>query len=151
MLNHNIVLSDPIYIAYSFGLPDFNETLSTDIINDTYLRITRENDQLISKDQIKSNVFSTIRDFFDQNNNTLGAVLDFNQLSFDIFSSGGIRKIETVRRSTNYSVDKLNFMYWNPFHDTVDIKSINQNITLKYFQFPFYYKITNLINNIEVI
>lgn len=151
MLNHNIVISDPIYIAYSFGLPDFNETLTTDIINDTYLRITRENDQLISKDQIRSNVFSIIRDFFDQNNNTLGATLDFNQLSFDIFSSGGIRKIETVRRSTNYSVDKLNFMYWNPFHDTVDIKSINQNVTLKFFQFPFYYKITNLINNIEVI
>lgn len=151
MINHNIVISDPIYISFSLGLPEFNETLTTDIINDSYLKITRETDQLISKDQIKSNVFLVIKNFFDQINNNLGGTLDFNKLSFDIFSTGGIKKIETVRRSTGYSVDKLNFMYWNPFHDTIDIGTINQNKTLKFFQFPFYYKITNLINNIEVV
>lgn len=151
MINHNIVISDPIYLAFSLGLPDYNETLSTDIVNDTYLRITRQSDQLISKDQIKSNVFSVIKNFFDQNNNNLGGTLDFNKLSFDILNTGGIKKIETVRRTTNYSIDKLNFMYWNPFYETIDIGTINQNRTLKFFQFPFYYKITNLINNIEVI
>jgi hypothetical protein len=151
MINHNIVISDPIYIAFSLGLPNFNETLTTDIINDSYLRITRETDQLISKDKIKSNVFSVIKDFFAQNNNKLGETLDFNKLSFDIFNTGGIKKIETVRRTTNYAVDKLNFMYWNPFHDMVDIGSINQNKTLKFFQFPFYYKVSDLINNIEVV
>jgi hypothetical protein len=151
MINHNIVISDPIYIAFSLGLPDSNETLSTDIVNDTYLRITRQSDQLISKEQIKSNVFSVIKDFFDQTNNSLGATLDFNKLSFDILNTGGIKKIETVRRTTNYSIDKLNFMYWNPFYEAIDISTINQNRTLKFFQFPFYYKITNLINNIEVI
>lgn len=151
MINHNIVISDPIYISFSLGLPEFNETLTTDIINDSYLKITRETDQLISKDQIKSNVFLVIKNFFDQINNNLGGTLDFNKLSFDIFSTGGIKKIETVRRTTGYSVDKLNFMYWNPFHDTIDIGTINQNKTLKFFQFPFYYKITNLINNIEVV
>jgi hypothetical protein len=151
MINHNIVISDPIYIAFSLGLPSFNETLTTDIVNDTYLKITRQSDQLISKDQIKSNVFLIIKNFFDQNNNNLGGLLDFNKLSFDILNTGGIKKIETVRRSTEYSVDKLNFMYWNPFHDAVDIGTINQNLALKYFQFPFYYKITNLINNIEVV
>ncbi len=151
VLTNNIVVSDPIYIAFSIGLADFNETLNVDIRRDTKLRITRKTDIVISKEQIKSNIFDIVKNFFSQEKNELGGTLDFNKLSFDILNVDGVKKIETYRTDTGYSVNKLNFIYWNPHYSDIDINTISQNLTLNFFQFPFYYEITNLINNIEVI
>ena len=151
MITSNIVVSDPTYIAFSLGLLDFGENLDKDVRLSTVLRITRKSDLVISRDQIKYNVFNIIKNFFDQANNNLGQTLDISKLSFDILNIDGVKKIETVRTDTGYTVNKLNFIYWNPYYENVDIGIISQNISMKYFQFPFYYEITNLINSIEVL
>jgi hypothetical protein len=151
MMTNNVVVCDPSYIAFSIGLLDFGETLTPDIRKSTILRVTRKTDIVISKEQIKSNIFDIVKNFFLQENNELGATLDFNKLSFDLLNVDGVKKIETVRSDTGYSVNKLNFIYWNPYYEDVDISSISQNLTLSFFKFPYYYELTNLINSIEVL
>ena len=151
MITNNIVICDPTYMAFSIGLLDFDETLTPDIRKSTIIRVTRKTDVVISKEQIKSNIFDIIKTFFSQENNELGATLDFNKLSFDLLNVDGVKKIETVRSDTGYTVNKLNFIYWNPYYEEVDINSISQNLTLNFFKFPYYYELTNLINSIEVL
>ena len=153
MVNQNIVISDPVYMAFDFGLPLLGEVITPSIKDETYFRITRNENQLISKDQIKGLVFNIIKDFFAQTNNSLEQKLDLTTLSFDILNVNGIKTIETVRKSGNneYKTPKMSFVYWNPFYNNVNINSTAQNMNLKFYEFPFFYQISNLINKIEVI
>jgi hypothetical protein len=154
MVNQNVVVSDPIYLAFDIGLPITSEIdISVDIRNQTKIRITRDPNQIISKEQIKSLVASYILDFFVQSNNELGKFIDLSQLSFDILNLTGVKNLETVRivDSIEYKVSKLNFIYWNPLYTSSPVVSLGQNKTLKFFEFPFFYEISNLINKIEVI
>lgn len=154
MLNQNVVISDPVYVAFDFGLTYSGETATTDIRNDTILRITRSTEQVISKEQIKSSVNTLIKNFFSQSNNNLQQFLDFNQLSFDILSINGVKNLETVRGSgttSEFKVAKMNFLYWNPLYPDANVQTTSQNINLKFFEFPFLYEVSNLINKIEIV
>ena len=153
LVNQNIVVCDPIYLAFDFGLPLLGETVIPSIKDSTILRITRKPNEIISKDQIKGSVFLLIKEFFAQANNELGQSLDFSDLSYSILSINGIKSIETIRTvdGTEYKTPKLSFIYWNPFYTNADINATAQNMNLKFFQFPFFYQISNLINKIEVI
>lgn len=153
MLNHNVVVSDPIYLAFDIGLPILGETVTSSIRDETIIRITRSSDQIISKEQIRSNVFNYIKNFFDQQNNKLGQFLDMSQLSFNILNLNGVKSLETIRYNNNveFKTSKINFIYWNPLYTKSTVNTISQNITLKFFEFPFFYQISNLINKIEVI
>jgi len=154
MVNQNIVINDPVYLAFDIGLPLLSElNFTSDIRDETKIRITRSTDQIISKEQIKSSVFNYIKNFFSQSNNNLGQFLDLAQLSFDILNLNGVKALETVRTNNNieYKTSKLNFVYWNPLYPESTVESLAQNTALKYFQFPFFYKISNLINKIEVV
>lgn len=153
MINHNIVINDPIYLAFELGLPITNEELTTSIKDETKLRITRNTNDIISKEQIKNEAFRIIKSFFSQDSNELGEILDFNKLSFDILNINGVKKVETIRTNNNieYKSNKLNFIYWNPLYPTFKVDYTAQNLNLESFQFPYFYQITNLINKIEVI
>jgi len=153
MVNQNIVICDPVYIAFDFGLPLLGESIMPSIKDETYFRITRNENQLISKDQIKGLVFNIIKEFFSQTNNNLEQKLDLTTLSFDILNVNGIKSIETVRKSgnTEYKTPKMSFVYWNPFYNNANVNSTAQNMNLKFYEFPFFYQISNLINKIEVI
>jgi hypothetical protein len=129
------------------------EKLTSDIKDETKIRITRSQYDMISKEQIKSTVFNLIKEFFSQTNNKLGQVLNFSDLSLQILSINGVQSLETVRtvNSVEYKTTKLSFIYWNPLYSNYDVKITSQNITLDFFQFPFFYEITNLLDRIEVV
>ena len=153
MLNHNVVVNDPVYLAFDIGLPILGESVTSTIKDETIVRVTRNTTQMISKDQIKNSIYSLIKEFFLQSNNSLEQTLDLNELSFNILRIEGIKSLETVRISNGveYKTSKINFIYWNPLYSNTNVNSTSQNIKLKFFEFPFFYKITNLINKIEVI
>jgi hypothetical protein len=154
MTGHNPVINDPIYVGFDIGLPLLGEEYDSDIRDDTILRITRSTEQVISKEQIKSSVYALFVEFFLQENNSLEQFLDFNQLSFDILSLNGVKSIETIRNSgltDELKVSKLNFVYWNPLYPSANVQSTSQNINMKFFEFPFFYEISKLINKIEVV
>jgi hypothetical protein len=153
MLTNNVVIRDPIYIGFNIGLNIEGEEFTSDIKDETKIRITRSQYDLISKEQIKSTVFKLIEEFFAQENNKLGQVLNFSDLSFQILSINGVQSVETVRTVNNveYKTPKLSFIYWNPLYPKYDVNITSQNITLEFFQFPFFYEITDLLNRIEIV
>lgn len=153
MISHNIVISDPVYLAFEVGLPINGESITKEIKDETIIRITRKENELISKDQIKSSVLNMFRNFFLQTSNSLGQALDLTTLSFDILNINGVKSLETVRIIGNdeYKVSKINFIYWNPLYPSSIVNSTAQNLSLKFFQFPFFYEISNLVNKIEVV
>jgi hypothetical protein len=153
MVNQNIVICDPIYTAFDFGLQLAGETLVPSIKDSTVLRITRNENQIISKDQIKGLAFNIIKNFFSQKNNDLSQLLDLTTLSYNLLNINGVKSIETVRNSgaSEVKTSKLSFVYWNPFYSNANINSTAQNMNLRFFEFPFFYQISNLINKIEVI
>lgn len=153
MVNQNIVICDPIYTAFDFGLPLVGETIIPSIKDETVLRINRKDNEIISKDQIKGLAFNIIKQFFTQSNNSLEQLLDLTALSYTLLSINGVKSIETVRKigTTEYKTPKLSFIYWNPFYNKANINSTAQNMNLNFFEFPFFYQISNLVNKIEVI
>ena len=153
MITHNVVMSDPIYIGFNIGMNVEGEDLDYKIKDETKIRITRSQYDMISKEQIKSTVFNLIKEFFSQINNNLGQVLNFSNLSLQILSINGVQSVETVRTVNNveYKTPKLSFIYWNPLYPNYDVDITSQNITLEFFQFPFFYEITDLLNRIEVV
>lgn len=153
MINHNIVVNDPIYLAFEIGLPINGETFDNTIKDESVIRITRSTNEIISKEQIKNAAFKMIKDFFSQENNELGQVLDLTKLSFDVLNIAGVKNVETVRtvNGVEYKTNKLSFVYWNPLYPSSTVYNTTQNLNLESYQFPFFYMISNLINKIEVI
>ena len=153
MVGHNPIVNDPVYLAFDIGLPILGESLAYTIKDESKIRITRKENELIPKEELRGYVFNLIKNFFLQSNNTLNQVLDFNQLSFDILNLNGIKSIETIRtiNGVEYKTPKLSFIYWNPLYKNTNVLATAQNITLKFFEFPFFYEISNLVNKIEVI
>ncbi len=153
LINQNVVICDPIYNAFDIGLPFPNETNAELVRSETKLKIYRDPAYNTSKELIKSNVFDIIQKFFDISNNKLGNTLNFTQLSQDILNIPGIQKIETYRDSpgNQFFVSRINFVVWNPLYPEATLENTSQNYAMQYFQFPFFYQISNLLNKIEVI
>lgn len=152
IVNQNIVVCDPVYQAFSFGLSLAGEEPAVFIRDETILRVYRSTSYNTPKDLIKSKVASLIQSFFDVSNNKLGGVVNLTQLNIDILSIPGVAKIETVRSGTGDRVTpKINMIMWNPFYDYATPLITSQNISMKFFEFPFLYQSSNLINKIEVV
>jgi uncharacterized phage protein gp47/JayE len=153
LINQNIVVCDPVYLAFDIGLPFQNEIISNDTRSETILRIYRDNNFNTSKELIKSSVATAISDFFNSSNNYLGATVDIAQLSQSILNIPGVARLETYREYENesISISKLNFIVWNPSYEESTYESISQNYRMQYFQFPFLYEKSNLINKIQIL
>lgn len=152
IVNQNIVVSDPVYQAFSFGLSLAGEDPAVFIKDETILRVYRSTDYNTPKELIKSKVAKLIQSFFSVDVNKLGGIVNLTQLNIDILTIPGIAKIETVRSGTgDRVVPKINMIVWNPFYEDATPNVTSQNISLKYFEFPFLYQASNLINKIEVV
>ena len=152
LVNQNIVVCDPVYQAFSFGLSVAGEEAATTIKDETILRIRRSTEFNISKELIKAKVVDIITNFFAQESNLLGGIINVTQLNIDILSVPGVKSIETVRSgSESRTVPKINMIVWNPFYPDATPDITSQNIQLKFFEFPFFYDISNISSKIEVV
>ena len=152
LVNQNIVVCDPVYLAFSFGLTVAGEDPATIIKDETFLRIRRSTEFNISKELIKGKVVDVITNFFAQESNNLGGTINVTQLNIDILSIPGVKGVETVRTgSESRTVPKINMIVWNPFYPDATPEVTSQNIQLKFFEFPFFYDISNISSKIEVV
>lgn len=152
MINHNIIISDPIYQAFDvgFSLPGEQPTLS--IKDETKLHVQLVSNSMLSKEQVKNLVYTYIVDFFNTEKCSLNQLVDLNQLSLSLFGIEGIKSINTVRTidDKTYSVPKISFIYWNPLYPKTDVNISAQNIQLPFYKFPFLYEKSKFINKIIV-
>lgn len=149
IITQNVVLSDPVYQAFTIGIQKDNELPSSSTYLNTKIIITRNLNSVQSKEQIKNTFSNKIIDFFKQSNNKLGQFVNLSQLNADLLSTDGVREFKIT--NGDIELKRLNVIYWNPTYEKVDITSTSQNIQLSVFKFPFLYKSSDLKNQIEVV
>ncbi len=149
MMSHEVVPRDPIYTAFDLGFS--NSSPKIDVYNDTKLVVIREKNDKTNKETIKKRVRDVIVDFFYPTNNKLGQVIDLSSLTSTILSLNGVKMIRTHNAKENISFNGISFISWNPVFEGVDIEFVNQNVTLPFFKFPYFYRPNGIINRIEVL
>ena len=105
----------------------------------------------VNKDTLKSRAGNLIKEFFDPSKNNLEQELNFNELTNNILSIEGVKRIFTRNDTNSSSIDTVSFLSFNPVYETSDISLVNQNITLPYFKFPYLYSPLSISNRIKVI
>lgn len=149
---HEVVPLDPVYKAFSFGLPLPGETISLDIKDETFLVIKRSELSKQSRQKIKNDVVTAIQNYFSVNNSQLGQIVDNTALSNTILSIEGVSSISTrrVTDTTTLELPSISLLYWNPFYTQADINISAQNIPLELFEFPYFYQQSQIVNKILI-
>lgn len=150
MVSNNVVPRDPVYMAFGLGISN-NSQLTTDILDETSLIIYRETNNKINKNTIKSRVGALIKKFFLPENNKLGENLNLIQLTNDILSLEGVKRIETKNENTGDAINAVSFLAFNPLYEESDIELVNQDLTLPFFKFPYLYSPMSIANRIKVL
>ena len=128
-----------------------NQSLNLDVIDDTKLYVVRETNSKIHKPTIASRVAAAINQFLLPDNNELGQAINMSQLTADILSLKGVKRIFTKNEKDGSIFNGLSFLSFNPLYPDSDIELVNQSVVLPYFKFPYSYNPLTLGNNIIVI
>lgn len=150
MVSNNVVPRDPVYMAFGLGISNA-EKLTTDILDETSLIIYRETNNKINKNTLKTRVNSLIKKFFLASNNQLGQHIKLVELTNDILSLEGIKRIETKNENTGDSINGISFLAFNPLYTESDIELVNQDTTLPFFKFPYLYSPLTIAKRIKVL
>ena len=151
-LNMELIPQDPIYEAFTLGLPTPNETLSPSIGDNTFLVIKKSSNTRNDVDTIKNNVNTIFQRYFSPENNTLGQLITLNELVSQILSVDGVSTFYMMRTLPDGSVitnNGLTMLAFNPNYSDLDIVYVTANLQLPYFKFPFLYNKT-ILNKIIV-
>lgn len=153
LANVEVIPSDPVYKAYAIATALPGDTLSTDLLAECTLVITRDAALKTSTNQIKSAVKNAVVDFFASNNNALGQTVNLTQLSQTLLNIGGVAAVNTVRTigDSITSTPGISFLTWNPLYPDNDIALQTQNKQLQYFMYPYLYDPALLDSQIKVV
>ena len=150
MVSNNVVPRDPIYVGFGLGFGNTSE-LSLDVLDQTKLVIVRETKNKINKSTLRSRTVSTITDFFLPKNNNLGQKIKLTDLTSNLLSLEGVKRIYTQNSDEGLIFEGISFLAFNPLYASSDIQLINQDYELPYFKFPYLYSPLSVGNRIEVI
>jgi hypothetical protein len=149
MLSHEIIPRDPVYMAFDIGYS--SKPATKDAYYDSKIVITLDKNTRINKQNIKETVRNKIVSFFKAENNQLGGIMNLSTLTSDILNIEGVNLIQTTNSKDGATFNGLSFVSWNPVFEGVDSEFVNQNTTMPFFKFPYFYRPNNLINKIEII
>ena len=137
MLSNTVVPRDPIYMAFGLGIGD-TTNLTLDILDQTKLYAVRETNNKINK-------------IFDPEENSLGQNLSLTNLTNNILSLEGIKRIETRNELTGeIFTGGVSFLSFNPQYPESDIELVNQDKTLPFFKFPYLYSPLSVAKRIVI-
>lgn len=155
MVSNEVVVIDPIYIAFDIGIDAVKETSRTveQIREGAVLNIKIDSTSRIAKSRVRDLVFGIFKNYFDASNNSLGREINISDICRDILSIETVMDISTGYTFNNisYEIPGVSLVYWNPFYPQDDLKITNQVIRLPFFKFPFLYESSKFINKINVI
>lgn len=142
------IILDPVYLAVDIALSESN-TISIDDIDQTELFIQPNFNSRRNSASIVNDINTVINNFFNRANTKLGQTVDINDLTNQILSVEGVKKIFTRRKDTGYTVEGLRFIMWNPIYEDLSSTLIVGNTTLEDFQFPYLFN-TDFTTKISV-
>jgi len=150
-ITSNIVISDPVYMYLDFYVKDVNTPISVNDISNCKLRLTKSKNSRRASSSIISDVKSILLNNFNHKTNKLGQIIDLYKITSDILNIDGIESIQTYRTDTKNSVNGLSLLIWNELYPENDASVYTQNVQLKFFQYPVFNQIENIISRIEVV
>jgi hypothetical protein len=145
-VTHNLVPSDPIVKAFSFGVGNVNTDTVDNIVNNSFLRVFFDRNVNISDNAIRNRVRSVIIDYFSKIE--IGSVVDIANMTRDILGIEGINDIQTV--SDNDISPKISFIIWNPDYQDIDREITTNNYQLNKFEYAYYYQQSLIGNKISI-
>jgi len=151
ILTSQIVPIDPVYMNLDFCVKNSNLDVNVNDINNCKLVIYKKSNTRRASSGIVSDVISIIEKTFSKENVTFGQNIDINQLSTNITNIDGIDSIKTYRSDTDTYSDGISLLIWNDAYPLLDANVYTQNYQLKYFQYPMFNNIENLVSRINVI
>lgn len=148
LLNSEVTFLDPVYLEVDFLVIQSRELRTVRHINNTELVIVKNSSDIINETTIISKVYNIIKNYFD--NVKLGEVIDIKGLNSQIISIEGVNAFYTRRTDTNYRSEGLSLGFYNPIYNGADLKVIDSNYQLYYFQIPYIRDYTKLLQKIRV-
>ena len=149
-VTHNVVVADPIFKAITFGvgssaIQDDPDKLD-DIINNSFIRLSVDQNIAASSSSIRSKVLNIFRKYFDLIQ--LGGNVETGNISRDILNIDGVISIDTV--NGNNVTPNLSFIVWNPDYRLEDNLIQTQDYNLQDFEFAYFYAISNIPSKIAI-
>jgi len=135
LLNGEISFIDPVYLNIDFIVKNSNEPTILEYTDYTKLVIQRNNNAIVNNNTIKNKVATILKNYFDTAQ--LGQTIDIQKLNSDISSIDGVESCYTYREDTGIRQNGLNIAIYNPIYNGRDLKIIDSNYNLKYFQIPY--------------
>lgn len=146
-ITHNVVISDPIFKAFSFGVGEVTESNTIDnIVSDSMLRVTVDRNVSISDAAIRSGIAKVIKNEFTSAE--LGSIVDTSQITKDILNIDGIVGLETV--NGNNVTPNLSFVIWNPDYRYIDNAILARDYQLKDFEYAYFYKVSDVADKVTI-
>ena len=147
-ITQNVVILDPVFKAFSFGLQIEGEEECVDLKDTTCLVLKRDVNSRVSKAALKDKVAGIITDYFAKA--SLGQIVNLSEISSDILNLDGVKSLSTKRTDTDYEISRLAAVVWNPLYETDDVTFTTQNVAMENFQYPFFYEISTITSKIIV-
>ena len=135
LLNGEISFIDPVYLNIDFIAKSSNENTILEYTDYTKLVIQRNNNTIVNNNTIKNKVATILKNYFDAAK--LGQSIDIQKLNSDIASIDGVESCYTFREDIGIRRNGLNLAIYNPVYNGRDLKIIDSNYNLKYFQIPY--------------
>jgi hypothetical protein len=146
IISHEVIPRDPVYMAFDIGYTTSPPSLN--VINTSYLEISRTNNFRTNPETLKKKIGDIILNFFKNSNNKLGQKLDMSQLTSDILKLEGVSGLRTV--NNNEVFNGISFFAWNPIYENSDESIVSQTTTLEFFKFPYFYNPQSIYKKIVI-
>lgn len=149
LLNSEITFLDPVYMEVDLLLKQASDANTVRYRDYTQLVIVKSANSIISNSTIVDKVYNILES--NINNTLLGNTIDVNKINTEILNTEGVSNMYTKRIDTNVTHSGISLGVYNPIYNGRDLKTINSNSKMYYFQVPYLRDKENIINKIVVV
>ena len=149
-----LVVSDPVYMELNFGASNGSDYDFIDAAGDeSYLYVEVDRNSRRDLSSVQKEIASIFLDYFNNNNLDLGQLISLKDLSQLILDVDGVVEFSTRRNYKGSTIinNQLQLALYNPVYLTSDFTTTDQDVRLKYFQFPYFKNLSLVSERIEVI
>ncbi len=147
-ISHNLVIIDPIYKAFTFGSYNIDDSEFNPKQYNNKLVLVRNKQTKYSYSFIKNYCLDSLKSYFETL--TLGSTVNISDMTQIINSIPGVKYFYIKDEESNID-SKLNLFIWNPLYANEDNIVISQSYKCAPFEYPYFYNLSELANQIEVI
>jgi hypothetical protein len=149
VLTSETIISDPVYISFDICLNE-RDIITREDVAASELYVIRTPNSRRNETSIKTDIQDQIVSFFDSSNNTLGQIVNIQQLNTNLLNINGVSQIYTRNINSGNMLEGVKMSCWNPVYFSNTIAETTNIVRLEDFQFPYLNNKT-FVNRITVI